>query len=65
MLTALLAIAGVAVAMGLIGLGVILKKRTPLKRSCHSVDPGTGSRDESCDQCVCNAKASEVVDEPR
>jgi hypothetical protein len=60
-LTVVLALVGVAVAMGLIGLGVILRKRTPLRRSCHTDDRDGAGR---CARCDCDAEAPEMVDEP-
>jgi len=64
MLTVLLAIAGVALAMGAIGLGVMLRKRTPLRRSCHGSGTGAGESAEHCEVCGCDASGSERFDEP-
>jgi hypothetical protein len=62
MLTAVLAILVIAIAMGLIGLGVILRKRTPLRRSCRASDTVEGDGGQHCEQCACGAEAPETVD---
>lgn len=67
MLTMALAIGGVGLAMGLIGLGVMLGKRTPLRRSCRADptarEPGKGG--EPCDRCSCENEVAAGVDSHR
>lgn len=47
----LLTIGLVAVAMGMLGIGVLLDSRQPLKGSCRTVgNSGAGS----CDTCQCH-----------
>jgi hypothetical protein len=50
--TVILAIAGVAIAMSLIGLGIALGKRSPLKRSCSAGEEERGDG-EKCASCSC------------
>ncbi len=56
----LLAFALFALTFLLIGLGILLKKRTPLKGSCHQSVDGTPS---GCDTCHCQAANKKNLDD--
>ena len=51
----------IAVAVTLLSVGVIFRKRTPLKGSCHSAGQGKeGDGPEGvCDTCTCGTVAPE------
>lgn len=53
MTTVLIAAAVFALAVLGLSVGVIFKKRTPLKGSCHSADENDGGGQGACASCTC------------
>jgi hypothetical protein len=56
MLTIAISIIAFIIALALLSVGVMLKKRTPLKGSCGSAATRgeTGSKEHVCEACSCD-----------